>query len=86
MTTTKFPRRPIIVTDDVDMPPEPADPSIAARIIDIADVVLARLLICRCTVEVLKAIDRKYPALAFGEFLTAVRLVELATREPRGRA
>jgi hypothetical protein len=56
------------------------------RVIDIADTVHAQLVVCPHVVSVLKSIHAKYPTLRFGDFLTAMKLVELATREPRGNA
>jgi hypothetical protein len=54
------------------------------RVIDIADTVHANLVVCQHVVSVLKTIHAKYPALSFSDFLTAMKLVELATREPGG--
>ena len=56
--------------------------SVSDRVIDIADTVHAELVVCPHIITVLKSIHAKYPSLSFGDFLTAMRLVELATREP----
>ena len=82
----RFHRHIPITVSDADMPAAPLSVSVSDRVIDIADTVHAQLIVCPHVVAVLKTINAKYPALSFGEFLTAVRLVELATREPKGRA
>jgi hypothetical protein len=56
------------------------------RVIDIADTVHANLVVCPHVVSMLKSIHAKYPTLRFGDFVTAMHLVELATREPGGNA
>ena len=53
------------------------------RVIDIADTVHAEL-VCPHVVSVLKSIHAKYPTLRFSDFVAAMHLVELATREPGG--
>jgi hypothetical protein len=60
--------------------------SVSDRVVDIANTVHAELVVCPHVISVLKTINAKYPSLPFGTFLTAMRLVELATREPRGNA
>ena len=60
--------------------------SVSDRVIDIADTVHAELVVCRHVVAVLEKIHAKHPKIRFGTFLTAMRLVELASREPRGNA
>jgi len=54
------------------------------RVIDIADTVHAELVVCPHVVSVLKSIHAKYPTLRFSDFVAAMHLVELATREPGG--
>jgi hypothetical protein len=83
--TPKFHGHPIIVSDADDVPVE-LNLSVSKRVCDIADAIYRELIVCPHVVGVLKSIHAKYPTLAFGDFLTAMRLVELATREPRGRA
>jgi len=60
--------------------------SVSAHVIDIADFVDANVVVCPHILDVLKAIHAKYPALTFGDFLSAVKLVELASREAGGSA
>jgi hypothetical protein len=66
--------------------PAEAELSVSARVCDVADMVHADLIVCPHVVSVLKKILAKYPELSFDHFVTAMRLVELATREPGGRA
>jgi hypothetical protein len=77
--------RPIpIAIIDADVPTE-LSLSVSRRVCDIADAVHAELVVCPHVVAVLKSIHAKYSALRFRDFLTAMRLVELATREPGGQ-
>jgi len=76
---------PIVITDIADTPVE-ADISVSTRVCDVADMVNKDLVICPCVLEVMKAIHAKYPKLAFADFLVAVRLCELANRQPGGHA
>ena len=64
----------------------PAELSVSAHVYDIAVMVHADLVVCPHVIATLRKILAKYPELRFGTFLTAMRLVELATRESRGTA
>jgi hypothetical protein len=64
-----------------------AEISVSATVVDVADMIHKDLAVCPHVVAVLKRVLAKYPNLSFGQFVTAMRLVELATRgEPGGRA
>src|SRR5262245_23545739 len=63
-----------------------AELTVHARVIDIADLVHSQLIVCPHVLAVMKTINQKYPKLSFGDFLVAMKLVELAAREPRGNA
>jgi hypothetical protein len=85
MSTPNPPANSNYLAADADVPVE-LNVDVSRRVIDIADVVHSQLIVCPRVIAVLKIIHAKYPSLSFGDFLTAMRLVEFATREPGGRA
>jgi len=56
------------------------------HVIELANLVHAELTACPHVVEILRSVDRRFPSLSFKDFVAAMRLVELAGREPGGRA
>jgi hypothetical protein len=45
-----------------------------------------KLIPCEHVIEILQDIDNTHPALSFSDFVKAIRLALLGSREPRGRA
>jgi hypothetical protein len=64
----------------------PASRRFPSHVIELANLVSAELTTCQHVVDVLQTIDRRYPTLSFKHFVDAMRLAELAAREPGGRA
>jgi len=78
----KIPRHIPVIVEDFGV----AEWALPPHIINIADFVNANLGVCPHVVSVLKDITARYPSLSFGDFVIAMRLVELATRETGGNA